>query len=62
MSDDLDVWQDVQFNHEGVSVTTYSQAPDESAVVEDETWYTWAEMLDKMHEHATFANTEQVED
>lgn len=56
-----DVWQDVQADEEGLHVTTYSQAADQAPVVEDESYWTWAEMLDLMHEHATFADTEPVD-
>ena len=39
-----DVWQEVNTNSDGLSVTTYSQVASEAPKVEDESWWTWAEL------------------
>ena len=57
-----DVWQETQVTDEGLSVTTYSQAADQEPDVEDESYWTWAELLDLMHENADFADVEQLGD
>lgn len=56
-----DVWQDVSVSTDGLSIVTYSQAADQEPVTEDESYWTWSELLDLMHEHATFANTDSTD-
>jgi hypothetical protein len=41
---DPDVWQDVEASGEGLSIVTYSQHEHCEPVVEDESWWTWAEI------------------
>ena len=39
-----DVWHEVNTNSDGLSVTTYSQVLSQASEVEDESWWTWAEL------------------
>lgn len=50
MDGELDIWLDVQRTDEGISVTVYSQAPGEEPVVEDETYFTVAELWEATDE------------
>ena len=45
-----DVWQEVNTNGDGLSVTTYSQVLSEAPHVEDESWWTWAELQEMQPE------------
>lgn len=40
-----DVWQDIDWTDDGLSVTTYSQAADQEPTVEDEAYWTWSELM-----------------
>lgn len=52
MANPDDVWQDVQWTSEGLSVTTYTHTTHESPTVADESYWTWAELLVKACKHA----------
>lgn len=43
------IYQDVRTSSEGLAVTTYRTNEDGEPIVEDESWWTWAE-LEKMRE------------
>jgi hypothetical protein len=45
---ELDIWQDVEMTDGGLTVTTYSQRDTDQPVVEDESWWTWDELLLEM--------------
>jgi hypothetical protein len=45
MTTERAVWQESSISGEGLSVTTYSQAADGEPVVEDETSWTWSELV-----------------
>lgn len=44
---DLDIWQDVSWADDGLSVVTYSQSGDEPPVTEDESYWTWSELAEQ---------------
>lgn len=50
-NDRRQVWQEVQTNGEGLSVTAYSQDSELEPIVEDEAWWTWSELEQLLEEH-----------
>lgn len=42
--DVINVWNEVRFTTDGISITLFSESQDGGAVVEDELWYTYEEM------------------
>jgi len=39
-----DVWNEVRFTSEGISISLFSEWPDTGAILEDETWFTYDEL------------------
>lgn len=39
-----DVWNEIRFTSEGISISLFSESPDTGAILEDETWFTYDEL------------------
>jgi hypothetical protein len=44
MTNVINVWNEVRFTADGISITLFSESQEGGAVVEDELWYTYEEM------------------
>jgi len=41
-----DVWQSVEFSSDGITITTYSQVLSQKPEVEDQSSFTWEELME----------------
>jgi|APHM01.1.fsa_nt_gi hypothetical protein len=61
MSKTVDVWNEVQFTGNGVSISLYSE-DGHGVTVEDETWFTWDELENRKGEIVSLGLTDATRD